>query len=92
MIKTIRHKGLKLFFSFDDASKLATDLVEKICSILTILESACELEDINQPFLRLHLLKGNMKGFYAASVRANWRIVFRFEDGNVYDVDFIDYH
>jgi proteic killer suppression protein len=37
-------------------------------------------------------LKGNLKGFHAVTVRANWRIVFRFEDGNCYDVDLVDYH
>ena len=41
---------------------------------------------------RLHPLSGNLKGFYAVNVSGNWRIIFRFEDGNVHDVDYVDYH
>lgn len=44
------------------------------------------------PTFRLHPLKGELKGFYSVTVRANWRIVFRFEDGQAFDVDFVDYH
>jgi len=47
---------------------------------------------LNQPTLRLHTLKGDLKGFWAVTVRANWRIIFRFEDGRVFDVDLVDYH
>ncbi|CAN2533887.1 Endoribonuclease+HigB [Methylocapsa aurea] len=46
---------------------------------------------MDQPTFRLHVLKGEMKGFWAVTVRANWRIVFRFQDGAVEDVDFVDY-
>ena len=46
---------------------------------------------MNQPKLRLHPLKGQMKGFWAVTVRANWRVIFRFDDG-VTDVDYVDYH
>ncbi len=44
------------------------------------------------PGFRLHALKGNLKGFWAVIVRANWRIVFRFAAGDVIDVDYVDYH
>jgi proteic killer suppression protein len=47
---------------------------------------------MNLPGLRLHPLIGDLKGFWAVTVRANWRIVFRFEDGHAYDVDLTDYH
>jgi proteic killer suppression protein len=40
----------------------------------------------------LHPLKGNLKDFWSVTVRANWRIIFRFEDGDVFDVDLLDYH
>ncbi len=46
---------------------------------------------MNLPGFRLHPLIGNRKGFWAITVRANWRIVFRFEDGAA-DVDLVDYH
>jgi len=44
------------------------------------------------PTFRLHLLKGKWKGFFSVTVRANWRIIFRFEEGDAFDVDFVDYH
>ena len=48
--------------------------------------------DIDLPGYRFHPLKGNLKGFWSISVSGNWRIIFRFEDGDVYDVDLVDYH
>ena len=48
--------------------------------------------DIDLPGFRLHQLKGELKGFWAVTVRANWRVIFRFADGNVLDVDCVDYH
>ncbi len=47
---------------------------------------------MNLPGLRLHELKGDMKGHYAVSVSGNWRVTFRFEDGTAVDVDYVDYH
>ncbi|MGA2935559.1 MAG: type II toxin-antitoxin system RelE/ParE family toxin [Syntrophobacteraceae bacterium] len=51
-----------------------------------------EIEGVSVPTFRLHPLKGDLKGAYAITVRANWRIIFRFEDGDAFDVDFVDYH
>jgi toxin HigB-1 len=92
MIKTIKHKGLKLFYNSYDESKLPPDMVEKISDILSRLDIADTILDMDRPSFRLHPLKGNMNGFHSVTVRANWRIVFRFEDGNAYDVELIDYH
>lgn len=92
MIKTIRHKGLRLFFEEDNASKLQPNHIKKIRSILTRLEFAMSLEDMNTPGARLHPLSGDMKGYYAVKVSGNWRIIFRYEDKHVYDVDYLDYH
>ena len=44
------------------------------------------------PGLRLHALKGDLKGYWAVTVKANWRILFRFEGSDVHDVELIDYH
>jgi proteic killer suppression protein len=44
------------------------------------------------PGFKLHALKGDLKGFWAVTVRANWRVVFRFEDADAWDVDYLDYH
>ncbi len=92
MIVSFRHKGLRRFFEDDDRSKLPPELAERIRSILAFLDAAGRIEDLDQPTLRLHALKGDLKGFWAVTVRANWRIVFRFDDGDAIDVDFVDYH
>jgi proteic killer suppression protein len=92
MIVSFRHKGLRRFFEDDDRSKLPPELVERIRSILAFLDAADRIEDLDQPTLRLHALKGDLKGHWAVTVRANWRIVFRFDDGDASDVDFVDYH
>jgi len=92
MIKTFRHKGLRRFFENDDGSKLPSDMLGRIRLILSTLHAAQEIEGMNVPTFRLHLLKGDLRDLFSVTVRANWRIVFRFEDGDAFDVDFIDYH
>ena len=92
MIESFRHKGLKRFFVDDDRSKLSADMVERISDILTLLDAASEISDLDRPSLRLHKLKGTLQDHWAVTVRANWRIVFRFEAGNAQDVDLLDYH
>ncbi len=92
MIKTFRHKGLRRFFADDDGSRLPPDMLERIRLILSTLHAAQTIEGLDLPTFRLHHLKGDMKGLFSVTVRANWRIVFRFEDENAFDVDFIDYH
>jgi proteic killer suppression protein len=92
MIESFRHKGLKRFFEEDDRSKLPPDMVERIRDVLATLDAATTIEGMNRPSLRLHPLKGERRGFWAVTIRANWRIIFRFRDGKAFDVEFIDYH
>lgn len=92
MIESFRHKGLKRLFEDGDRSGVRDDQVERIENILSMLAIAEKLKDLDLPSLRLHALKGDLKGFHAVTVRANWRIVFRFEDGDCRDVDLVDYH
>ena len=92
MIRSFRHRGLKRLYERDDASGIRPDLREPVRRILSLLDAASEPEALNLPRLHLHPLKGNLAGFWAVTVRANWRIVFRFEDGNALDVDLVDYH
>ena len=54
--------------------------------------AAPTVEHMNLPGFRLHPLKGEMKGFWAVTVRANWRVIFRFTEGNAEEVDYVDYH
>jgi toxin HigB-1 len=92
MIESSRHKGLRLFFEDDDRRKVSPDHANRIRLILSALNEAGRIEDMNQPTFRLHTLKGDREGFWAVTVRANWRIIFRFADGRARDVDLIDYH
>jgi toxin HigB-1 len=60
--------------------------------ILSRLDAAPTVADVDAPGFRLHPLKGELKSFWAVHVSANWRIIFRFEDGDAFDVDLLDYH
>jgi toxin HigB-1 len=92
MIESFRHKGLRRFYQDDDGRKLPPDMLERIRDIMTALEAADTLESLNRPSLNLHPLKGELKGFFAVIVRANWRIIFQFSEGKASDLDFLDYH
>ncbi len=65
---------------------------EKLRDILARLDAAAAVADLDLPGFRLHPLKGELKGFWAVTVRANRRVVFRFAEGDAFDVDYIDYH
>jgi toxin HigB-1 len=92
VIEGFKHKGLKRLFEEDDRRKLAADMIEKIRLVLSALEAAGSIDDLNQPSFRLHRLKGDLEGYWAVTVRANWRIVFRFEGDKASNVDLVDYH
>jgi toxin HigB-1 len=87
-----RPEGFFSFFENDDRSKINPEHVARIRLILSTLDQAGQVEDMRQATFRLHALKGDLKGFWAVTVRANWRIIFRFADGHAMDVDLIDYH
>ena len=92
MIESFRHKGLKRYFEEDDRSKLPADMVSRISVLLSTLHAAQDLEGMNVPSFRLHPLNHSLKGFWSVTVRGNWRLIFRFEQGNAFDVDLVDYH
>jgi len=92
MVRNFRHKGLQRLFQHDDGSKLPPDMVARIRLILSTLHAAQAIEAMDISTFRLHPLKGEMKGFFSVTVRANWRIIFRFEGGEAFDLDFVDYH
>jgi proteic killer suppression protein len=66
--------------------------VETVEEILTILDESSAPQALNLPGYRLHSLKGDLKGLWSITVRANWRIMFRFEGTDSFDVELIDYH
>jgi proteic killer suppression protein len=92
MIRSFKHRGLKRLYERDDRSGIRPDLVDTVQEILTVLDRAATPQALNLPGYRLHPLKGDLRGFWSVTVRANWRIMFRFEDGAAFDVELIDYH
>ena len=59
---------------------------------LSALDTARTIEDIDIPGYRLHSLKGSRKGIWSITVNGNWRVTFEFSDGNVYIINYEDYH
>ncbi len=92
MIESFRHKGLRRLFEDDNPRGVNPDHVRKIKQILAVLYAAQTIEALDLPTFGLHPLKGDLKGFWAVTVRSNWRIIFRFADGRASDVDLVDYH
>ena len=92
MIRSIRHKGLKRLYGDDDPRGVIAEHTSKLRDILARLDAARLVADMDVPGLRLHLLKGEWNGFWSVTVRANWRVIFRFDDHDAFDVDYLDYH
>lgn len=92
VIRSFRHRGLKRFYARDDRSRIRPDLWDRVEVMLAQLDVADSPEAMRLPMYRLHALKGGRKGYWSVTVNANWRIVFRIEGGDVYEVDLIDYH
>ena len=92
MIDSFRHKGLKRLYEKGDRSGLPAVPVPKIRQILTALEAAETPEELDLPTFHLHPSKGDRKGTFAVTVRANWRITFKFSRGSAHDVNLEDYH
>ena len=64
----------------------------KLKQILALMQVAERIDDLEVPTFRLHALKGDRKGWWSITVRANWRVVFRFANGSALDIDLVDYH
>lgn len=92
MIRNFRHKRLKLLFEDGDRKGIRPDLLDRVENILFVLNRARTPDDMKLPGFRLHPLKGGLRGYWAVTVRANWRIVFRIAGGHAADVDLVDYH
>jgi toxin HigB-1 len=92
MIRSFRHRGLKLLYQSGDARKIHPEFVAKVERILARLDQASDVSDMNLPGFRLHPLTGDMSGLWAVTVSRNFRVVFRFRDGHATEVDLVDYH
>jgi proteic killer suppression protein len=92
MIKSFKHRGLKRLYESGDRTGIRPDLVDTVERILTVPNTAATPQALDIPRYRLHPLKGNWKGLWSVTVRANWRIIFRFEGTDALGVELIDYH
>ena len=92
MIKSFRHRGLKRLYNHDDPRRLNSEHVPKLKNILALLDAAALPSDMDLPGLHLHSLTCNRAGTWAVTIRANWRVTFKFEGSDAVDVDYEDYH
>ncbi len=92
MIKSFKHKGLKKFFLKNDSSGIEQKLVSRIQNRLTVIDAADDINAIDIPGYDLHPLKGDRKDIWSISVSGNWRITFRFTDGDAEILNLEDYH
>ena len=92
MIKSFRHKGLRLLYQRRDTSGVRADHVARLRRLLASLEVAQTPSNLDRPGYRLQLLRGKLDGFWAVNVSGNWRLVFRFVGTDVELVDYLDYH
>lgn len=92
MIKSFKHKGLKNFFETGSTKGIQAIHINRLNLLLASLDAMTQVDDLNAPSFRLHKLSGDKKEFWSITVQANWRVTFKFENGNVYIVDYLDYH
>ncbi|MGY8815252.1 MAG: type II toxin-antitoxin system RelE/ParE family toxin [Gammaproteobacteria bacterium] len=92
MIKSFKHKGLEKFYETGSTRGIQAIHVTKLRMQLAALDTAQSIEDIDIPGYRLHSLKGSRKRIWSITVNANWRLTFEFTDGNVFILNYEDYH
>ena len=92
MIKSFEHKGLQAFFETGNKAGIQPHHAPKLARLLARLHAAKVPEDMNMPGWRLHPLVGSLAGHYSVFVNGNWRLTFRFDDGDAVLVDYQDYH
>lgn len=92
MICTFRHKGLQRFYKTGSTSGIQPSHVKKLRMQLAALDTAEQINDLDIPGYALHALKGKRERTWAITVNGNWRLTFNFSAGNVYLLDYKDYH
>jgi len=92
MIKSFKHKGLEKIFFSGIKKGIIPEHGGKLARILDRPHAANDLNDMNYPGANLHALIGDRQGQYAVKVSRNWRVIFKFEGGDAYVIDYVDYH
>lgn len=92
MVKSFDHKGLEAFFYEGITKEIQAKHAARLSRQLDRLDSAATVQDMEVAGYDLHPLKGKLKGHWSVKVSGNWRLTFRFEDGNAFVVHYQDYH
>jgi proteic killer suppression protein len=92
MIKSFKHKGLERFYDSGSTKGIQSNHAKKLRMQLAALDTAQSFDDMDIPGNRLHQLTGDRKGIWTITVNANWRLTYEFEAGNVYILNYEDYH
>jgi len=93
MIKTFADKETQMVFLRGESKRLPPDIIRRAVRRLEYLDWVTSLNDLKvPPSNRLHALKGDREGQHCISINNQWRICFRFLDGDAYDVEITDYH
>ncbi|HLD65205.1 MAG TPA: type II toxin-antitoxin system RelE/ParE family toxin [Pseudomonas sp.] len=92
MIKSFQHKGLRKFFETGSTAGVQADHAKRLRMQLAALDTAQSIDDMDIPGLRLHPLKGELRGRWSITVSGNWRLTFEFRDANAYVLNYEDYH
>ena len=92
MIQTFAHKGLGAFFTTGSKAGIQPAHAARLRRQLAQLDQAASPQDMNVPGWKLHPMKGDMAGHWSVWVNGNWRLTFRFENGDALLIDYQDYH
>lgn len=91
-IKSFRHKGLEEFHLTGSKRGIRPEHAAKLADVLDVLNRAATVNDTAYPGSFLHPLKGELDGYWSVRISGNWRLIFRFKAGDIYLVDYVDYH
>ena len=93
MIKSFADKRTEMLFMDGSVKKLPSEIVKRAVRKLDMIDNAFRLDDLRvPPGNRLHALSGDRTGQWSISVNDQWRICFRFEGEDAFDVELCDYH
>jgi len=92
MIKSFTHKGLKLFYDTGSLKGIQAKHAKKLRMQLAALDTAHTTYDLDIPGYNLHPLHGDRDGVWSITVSGNWRLTFEFIDGNIFLLNYEDYH
>lgn len=92
MILSFKHKGLRKFYETGSKVGIQAIHVKRLRLMLSAFDTAKTIDDMDIPGFNLHTLKGSREGIWSISISGNWRLTFKFEDGNVHTVTYEDYH